>query len=191
MDTQTPETNETAPTSRRALIASLVGAGAAVVAAGRVSASGAASASTATTVAPPQRSDADTETLNGILAMEKDMVATYAAAKANTSGDDLAALSLIESHHLAYVQALEGYMGRAAVAGAGNAVALQGSGYSGLAVELAAEEARCVQAHVAALTRLQGVDAASLVASIITVEARHRAALLVSAAGTVNALAGN
>ncbi|MFM2047209.1 MAG: hypothetical protein RL383_1286, partial [Actinomycetota bacterium] len=36
-----------------------------------------------------------------------------------------------------------------------------------------------------------GTDAANLVASIVTVEARHVAALLVSATGTVQSLAAN
>ena len=36
---------------------------------------------------------------------------------------------------------------------------------------------------------VQGIDAATLVASIITVEARHEAALLVSATGSVDSVA--
>ena len=94
MDTQSPETTESSPTSRRALIASLIGAGVAVVAAGKASAADSTSDTVATTVAPPARSAADTAVLNSLLALEADNVATYAAAKAKTSGDDLAALDV-------------------------------------------------------------------------------------------------
>ena len=191
MDTQSPENAQATPTSRRALIASLIGAGAAVVVAGRASAADSASDTASTTVAPPSRSSEDVATLNSLLAAEADNVATYQAAKAKTSGDDLAVFELIESHHLAYVQAIEGYLGREAVARSGTAAPLTGTGYTSLAVELAAIEGQTVQTHVAALATLKGLNAAALVASIITAEARHRSALLVSASGSVNALAGN
>lgn len=200
MDTQSPETAETAPTSRRALIASLIGAGAAVMAAGRASAADSPTDSAApaagmgaptTTVAAPSHSDADVGPLNALLALEADVVATYGAAKAKTSGDDLAALALIEENHLAYVQAIEGYLGRKAVQTPGTARSVAGSGYAEIATALAAVEGEAVQAHLQALATLQGLDAATLVASIITVEARHRAALLVSSTGSVDAITGN
>ena len=192
MDTQTPETVENAPTSRRALIASLIGAGAAVMAAGRASAADAPTDSTpaTTTTAPPNRSAADAEVLNSLIALENDMIATYAAAKAKTAGDDLAALTLIEEHHVAYVQAIEGNLGRAAISKPGTARAVAGANYGELAVGLAQLEGEAVAAHVSALATVQGIDAAELIASIITIEARHGAALLVSAAGTANAVAG-
>ena len=191
MDTQSPETAQEAPTSRRALIASLIGAGAAVVAAGRASAAESTSDTVATTVAPPARTDDDIAILNSLLSVEADNVATYRAAKTKTSGDDLAALGLIESHHLAYVQAFEGYLGGDASPRTGTAAPLAGGNYASLAVELARIESESVQAHISALGTIKGINAAALVASIITAEARHRSALLVSAAGTINALAGN
>ena len=208
MDTQSPESVETAPTSRRALIASLIGAGAAVVAAGRASAADSPTDTTApstmdsaapqlmsaaptTTIAPPSHSESDVAPLNALLALEADVVATYRAAAAKTSGDDLAALTLIQENHLSYVQAIEGYLGRKAVQSAGTARAVAGTGYAEIATALAKVEGDAVRAHLDALAGLQGLDAATLVASIITVEARHRAALLVSATGTVDAVTGN
>ena len=142
-------------------------------------------------MAPPARSTADDQSLNSLLALESDIVATYAAAKTKTSGDDLAALELIEKHHLAYAQAIEGYLGRAATAQNGSAQPVAGATYAEIARSLARIEGQAVQSHIQALGSIKGLDAANLVASIITVEARHRAALLVSAGGSVNAIAGN
>lgn len=208
MDTQSPENVETAPTSRRALIASLIGAGAAVVAAGRASAADsptdstvpatmdsaapmAGAAAPTTTVAPPSRSDADVATLNSLLALEADAVATYEAAAAKLSGDDQAAVALIGENHLAYVQAIEAYLGRKAVQAPGRSRSVAGTGYADIAASLARIEAETVQAHIDALAGIQGLDAATLIASVITVEARHRAALLVSATGSVGSVTGN
>lgn len=184
MDTHSVETAEPAPTSRRALLASLIAAGATVAVAGRASA---ADEQAPTTTAPPLHSDADVATLNSLITREAAMVATYEAAKGNVSGDDLAVLELIESHHKAYVQALSGYLGRKA--GPTMAPALMftfnGGGYADLAPQLAALESATAAAHINALKSIQGIDAATLVASIITVEARHEAALRVSASGSV------
>lgn len=185
MDTHSVETAESAPTTRRALIASLVAAGAAVAAAGRASAADEAGT---TTTAPPLHSDTDIDTLNALIAREAAMVATYETAKSSVSGDDLAALELIESHHKAYVQSLAGYLGRKAGPVTAAALPVSAGGYASIAPQLARHEAATIAAHIDALKSIQGIDAADLVASIIVVEARHEAALLVSAAGSVNAI---
>ncbi|MEY3690962.1 MAG: hypothetical protein RJB57_617 [Actinomycetota bacterium] len=186
---ETPEITGTTYRTRRGILSSLVAAGAAVAVASRASA--AEDGSAPTTTAPPQRTGSDIPVINSLIAREADMVATYEAAVGSMSGDDLAALKLIHSHHLAYVQALAAYLGGDASAAPGTALALTGSGYAQLARELAAHERATVDAHVAALNSVAGLDAATLVASIVTAEARHIGALLVSATGTVQSLAQN
>ena len=69
------------------------------------------------------------------------------------------------------------------------ALAVSGSSYSALASRLASLEAETAAAHIAALKSIQGLDAATLVASIITVEARHEAALLQSSGVTLQSAA--
>jgi hypothetical protein len=151
-----------------------------------VSAEGDGSAST--TTAPPERDPADKDHLNALIAREADMAATYAVAASSASGDDATALELIGTHHLAYVQALTGYLGRDAVAHSGTTLSLSGATYAALAPQLAQHEADTAETHVKALASIRGLDAAALVASIITVEARHVAALLVSATGNIQSL---
>ncbi|MFM8793863.1 MAG: hypothetical protein ACKOFF_03060, partial [Acidimicrobiales bacterium] len=126
MDETTPEITGTTHRTRRGVLSSLLAAGAAVVVASRASA--AEDGSATTTTAPPHRTDSDIPVINSLIAREADMVATYGAAVAGAGGDDLAALKLIHSHHLAYVQALAAYLGRDAVAAQGTALALTGSG---------------------------------------------------------------
>jgi hypothetical protein len=185
---ETTADNSTART-RRGLIGSLVAAGAAVAVASRASAAG--DGSSPTTTAPPKRDAADAATVNTLIAREQDMVATYEQAVGAASGDDLAALKLMHSHHLAYVQALAAHLGPDAAVNAGKALALQGGTYAKAAQELAAHERATIGAHIEALGTIRGTDAANLVASIVTVEARHVAALLVSATGTLQSLAAN
>ena len=186
MDTHSPDTPESTRTSRRALLASLLAAGASVAIAGRASA---ADEPAPTTTAPPLRSDADVDIINSLIAREAAMVATYSSAKSAVSGDDLAVLELIHAHHVAYVQSLAGYLGRKAGATTAPALAVSGSSYSALASRLASLEAETAAAHIAALKSIQGLDAATLVASIITVEARHEAALLLSSGVTLQSAA--
>ena len=186
MDTHSPETAAPAPTSRRALLASLIAAGASVAVAGRASA---ADQPAPTTTAPPLRSDDDTTAVNSLIVREAAMVATYGEVKKNVSGDDLAVLELIEAHHVAYVQALAGYLGRKAGTTTAPALPVNGGNYAGIAPQLASLEAATAALHIDALKTIQGIDAATLVASIVTVEARHEAALLVSATGSVDSVA--
>jgi hypothetical protein len=182
---ETTADNSTART-RRGLIGSLVAAGAAVAVASRASAAG--DGTSPTTTAPPKRDEADTATVNALIAREQDMVATYEQAVGGAGGDDRAALELMHAHHIAYVQALAALLGPDSDVSAGQALALQGGTYAQAAQELAAHERATINRHVEALASIRGTDAANLVASIITVEARHVAALLVSATGTVQSL---
>ncbi len=189
MDTQAPDTAATEPRSRRALFASLLAAGAAASApllAGRASAAG---DSAPTTTAPPDRSAADVAVINTLIEREASMVATYKAAVGSVSGDDLAALLTIHGHHIAYVESLSAYLGTEAAKPSGTRLALTVSGgYSSIATQMAAHEAATAEAHIAALGSIQGINAAALVASIITVVSRHRAALLVSSGADAAAL---
>lgn len=189
VDTQAPDTAAAEPRSRRALLASLLAAGATASVpflAGRASA---AEESATTTTAPPDRSASDVSVINTLIEREASMVATYKAAVGSVSGDDLAALLTIHAHHIAYVESLSAYLGTDAAAPSGAPLALTTSGgFSAVAAQLAAHEGATAAAHIAALGRIQGIDAAALVASIITVVARHRAALLVSSGADAAAL---
>lgn len=189
VDTQAPDTAAAEPRSRRALFASLLAAGAAAsvpLLAGRASA---AEDSATTTTAPPDRSASDVSIVNALIEREASMVATYKAAVGSVSGEDLAALLTIHAHHIAYVESLSAYLGTEAGTPSGAPLALTTSGgYSAIAAQLAAHEGATADAHIAALGRIQGIDAAALVASIITVVARHRAALLVSSGADAAAL---
>jgi hypothetical protein len=188
VDTQAPDTAATEPRSRRALFASLLAAGAAAapLLAGRASA---AEDSATTTTAPPDRSAADVAVINSLIEREASMVATYKAAVGSVTGDDLAALLTIHGHHIAYVESLSAYLGTEAATPSGARLALSVSGgYSSIAAQLAAHEGATADAHIAALGRIEGIDAAALVASIVTVVARHRAALLVSSGADATAL---
>lgn len=189
VDTQAPDTAAAEPRSRRAMLASLLAAGATASVpflAGRASA---AEDSATTTTAPPDRSASDVSVINTLIEREASMVATYKAAVGSVSGDDLAALLTIHAHHIAYVESLSAYLGTDAAAPSGAPLALTTSGgFSAVAAQLAAHEGATAAAHIAALGRIQGIDAAALVASIITVVARHRAALLVSSGADAAAL---
>ena len=208
MDSIAPDTAENVSRSRRALLGGLLATGATVAFAGRANAADSSTDTTmapdttdapmammsrsdvvTTTTAPPARSAADKDAINAAIAREADMVATYAAAAAAVSADDLAAVELIKSHHTAYVQAFAGYLGRESVVPAGTAASIPLTNFAAAAPALAALESQTVEAHIQTLRTVQGLDAANLIASVITVEARHQAALVVAASGDIQSVA--
>lgn len=195
MENQQVDLPENSATSRRRLLTSLLAGGAFAAAAPVLAsrASAAESGSTATTVAPPNRDDADNATLNALSRREAQMVATYAGAvKATKNADDVAALTLIHDHHVAYQQAINGYLGRHAdIPTPASPLASASGNFSSDANQLAALETATMNQHIDALNSLNGMDAATLVASIITMEARHSAALAVVAGSAPLTAAGN
>jgi hypothetical protein len=189
VDTHAPDTAAAEPRSRRALFASLLAAGTAAAVPALAGRASAADDAATTTTAPPQRASADTAIVNALLEREASMVATYVAAVGAVTGDDKAAFLTIHGHHVAYVESLSAFLGTEAATPAGTPLALTTTGgYSAIAAQLAAHEKATEQAHIDGLSRIQGLDAAGLVASIITVVARHRAALLVSSGADASAL---
>lgn len=167
-----------ATTSRRRLIASLLAGGAVAATAPFLSSvASAAEESGPSTTAPPHRDSADNATLNAALARESSMAATYAIAVGAATGDDQAALLLVHDHHVAYAQALKGYLATEVATVSGQPLARPSGSVAGMARQLAALEEETVAIHTNNLSTLRGINAAALVASIITVEARHVAAL--------------
>ena len=169
-------------TSRRKMIASLLAGGAiAATAPFLASQASAEGESGPSTTAPPRRDPADIATLNAAFVRESRMAATYASAVAGLSGDDQAALLLVHDHHVAYAQALKGYLATEAGNASTQPLIAATGGITALAAQLATLEEETVTIHTNSLETLRGIDAASLVASIIVVEARHVAALNVIA----------
>ena len=193
---------ENSATSRRRLLTSLLAGGAFAAAAPMLaSRASAADATTTTTEAPmgapsttaaPNRDAGDTNVLNSLINRETQMVATYKTAiSATKNANDVAALTLIHDHHVAYEQALKGYLGRVAVSGNTTPLANVTGAFTSIASQLAAIETATMNQHIDALNSVNGLDAATLLASIITMEARHSAALaLVSGLAPLSA-AGN
>jgi hypothetical protein len=159
--------------SRRQLITSLI-AGGVVIAASPVFA-GTASGATSDI---PKNDERDNPTLNSALERESRMAATYAlAVEAVSSEDDKAALLLIHDNHVAYVDALRGYLATNAQTPTGQPLANPTGSFNSIASLLSGLEDETVNIHTNSLTGLIGMNAAALVASIITVEARQAAAL--------------
>lgn len=179
-------------TSRRRLLSSLLAGGALAASAPLLSGRAAAESASPSTTAPPNRDASDNAALNAGIERESRMAATYAAAVAKVSdADDKAALLLIHDHHVAYAQALKGYLGRVAVAGSQSPLASPAGSFTQIAAQMAGLEDETVSIHTGILAGLKGINAASLIASIITVEARHSAALELVSGATPLAAAGN
>lgn len=174
-------------TSRRRLLSSLLAGGAFAVAAPVLATRVSAEGTTA-----PNRDARDNAALNALLDREAQMVATYAGVVGSLKdADDIAAFTLIHDHHVAYEQAIKGYLARAAVAGNRTPLASPSGSLPAIAGQLASLEEATMNQHIAALGNLIGLDGAKLVASIITTEARHIGALsIVSGAAPLTA-AGN
>ena len=183
------DTPETQATSRRRLITSLL-AGGAVVAATPLLSGTARAADSPTTSAPPTRDASDNDALNAALAREARLVGTYRAAVELANENDKVALSLILDHHVAYENALKGYLGTKALP-ASEAPAMQPSGgFTAMAAALSRLENESAKAHTDMIAGLKGIDAAALVASIVTVTVRTATALAIAAGTAPLAAAG-
>ena len=192
MDTQPEEITETEKSSRRALLTSLI-AGASVAAvpffATRASA---AAGSTPSTTTPPTRSESDAPVLNTLLAREEAMVLAYKAAVGNAMGEEEKNVLLyFHENHIAYVDALHGYLGPEATRTNPAAAVTPSGSFTDIATALIAAERETVNAHTAALSQIAGISASSLIASIIPVEARHITVLSIASGQPVSAALTN
>jgi hypothetical protein len=118
------------------------------------------------------------------------MVATYnAALGASLSKDDIAALELVRDNHLAYVHAIKGYLGTSFTAPSNAPLASPSGNLAAVANALAALEDQTLNLHLGAMASLAAKDSSTLIASIITMEARHSTALAIVAGNAPTAAA--
>ena len=175
-------------TTRRRLIASLLAGGAVVATAplfaGRASASSIGGGS-------PGRDAADNAALNACLERESRMVATYRKAVVGLTADDLTAMTLILDHHVAYADALKGYLAVDVVNPSTALLASPTGSIASIARQLAGLEDQTATIHTDTIGTIKGLDAATLLASIVTVEARHAAALELIGGASPIAAVGN
>lgn len=135
-------------------------------------------ADSSSTTTPPKRSADDATGLNAALVAERGHVQVYAAMeKVNLRETERAVVVAMREHHQAYVDALKGYVGSAATTDAGTASITPSGDFASMLPALVNLEKAAATAHTDALRVLKGTDAAALVASIITIEAHHSAAL--------------
>ena len=141
--------------------------------------------STTTTTMPPTRpTAADVELLDHIQGDEIAVSNLYLTALAGTSLDDTqrTLLAVLQQSHAEYAQTVTGMLGRAATQTPSTAVATGAEAFTGTdatAILQAAYdlENQLVIGHVEAIGQLASSDAASLLASIVSAEARHSVAL--------------
>jgi len=189
VDNHQVESPESPVTSRRRLLSALVAGGAFATAAplpaGRASAAEGGSNF-------PTRDPRDNNSLNNALAHEARMVGTYRLAVAAVSADDeVEGLTLILDHHIAYVQAIKGYLGPDAKAAPETPLTNPSGSVKAMAAGLAQLEDATATIHTDILAILSGMDAAKIIASIIIVEARHAAALNMISGTSPLAASGN
>jgi hypothetical protein len=186
VDTQPEELTETPTSSRRALLASVI-AGASVVAVPLLSRNASAAESSS-----PNRDEADNPTLNALLNRERAMVSAYKAAVSNNMSDEEKEVLLyFHQNHIAYVDALKGYIGPAALADTSSPAVSPTGSFAAIAGQLISAERETIEAHTNALAQISGLGAASLVASIIPVEARHITVLSIASGQSVGAALTN
>ena len=136
------------------------------------------------TAPPLQPTAQDKETLNIALGVElaiRDLYADIVAA-GNLSDEESPVVLLIHSHHVSYAQSLGGLLGRAAINKRNEATYAEFSGnlkgtFASIASQLVAIENGAVTRHIDSLNQLEGLNGATLIASIISIESRHAAAL--------------
>ncbi len=167
-------------TSRRRLLAALVGGGLAAVALPRIAAAA---------DGPVLRDPADVGPLNSAMRLETSLAATCAVAlEGLTSADERAAVSLLRDHHVAYAQAIAGVLGPDAADPNDVPRARPTGAFVAVARALASLENEASATHLSIIGGLVGVRSAALLASIASVEARHAAALeMVSGTAAVEA----
>lgn len=147
-------------------------------------------ADTSTTAPPKQPTAADVDLLSFAIGLELAMIDLYGKNAAGSKGDAKAVAELFGANHRAAAQALVGLVGRKAPTSrneafyAEHAAKVAGSS-ADAAAYMAALENSLVATHLKVLGALRGVDGASLVASILPIEARQ-AAVLVGLAGSSN-----
>lgn len=174
-----------AATTRRQMIATMLAGGALAAVAPAM-----AGRASAASVDVPKKDSRDNALLNAALNREAQMAATYAiAVEATPNADDKAALLLIHDNHVAYVDALRGFLATEVQEPAGGALLSPTGSFSAVAAQLSNLEDQTVSIHTGNLNTLIGMDAATLVASIITMEARHAAALALVSGQTPTAAA--
>jgi Ferritin-like domain len=134
---------------------------------------------TTTTAAPKRPTDADVPMLRFSQNVELAAYRLYQMALATTLDDtQRTVVQVISQAHIAYGQALSGILGRLADNKTDeDLVSSRSAGFGGdsaTVLEAAgALESTLVATHTAIVGKLIGTDAANLLASIVTVEARH------------------
>lgn len=146
-------------------------------------------ADTSTTAPPKQPTTADAVLLSYALGLEFAMVDIYARATVASKDDLKAVAELFGAHHRAAAQSLTGLLGRKAATGrnekfyAEHSAKIIGGAAKDTAAQLAGLENAMVATHLRMLGTLRGIDGATLIASIIPIEARQ-AAVLVGLSGS-------
>jgi len=141
-------------------------------------------ADTTTTAPPKQPTSGDVALLSTAIGLELAMIDLYGRAAAASSGQMKTIANLFGENHRAAAQALSGLVGRKAPTGrdanfySENSAAAGESDAKKLAEAMAGLENSLVATHISVLGKLQGVDGANLVASIIPTEARQAAVLV-------------
>ena len=138
--------------------------------------------SAAVPTAPPKMpTTADKQLLDFALSAELSVHDLYLKAidSGMLSADEKLMMQMFSDHHKAYAQSLNGLLGKAASNTRNEALfstyAGQLTSAQAMSRVLQSVENTMVATHTDILSSLQGLDGATLVASIITVEARHAA----------------
>ena len=136
---------------------------------------------TAQTAPPKMPTSADKQLLDFALSAELSVHDLYVTAidSGMLSADEKSMMEMFSEHHKSYAQSLNGLLGKAATNTRNEALYTTYAGQltSAQAMNrvLQSIENTMVATHIDILSSLEGMDGATLVASIITVEARHAA----------------